>query len=889
MANGTEESIVTLTRDLVPLEALSEGTHREERKMSHHPRFMATCCALLITVTAAATERRWTVTGQEVPELAALDDMIRSQMMRHDISASSIALTKNGRLVYARGYTWDQPDVEPVQPTSLFRTGSIAKSITSIAIHQLIEDGLLSYDTPVASTLGLETVSWMSRDPWLDLVTVDHLLTHTVGWDKYDGGIDPMVFRDWQVALSLGVFPPPTRREIATFMTGQEFQFYPGSRWAYCNFGYLLLQMLAEKVTGVDFPEYVHDNVFRAVGVRRPRMAHTPRSDLAPTERDYDGDYEGDPYELTWENAYAAGGMVMSAPDLARLYTALFDDPDASGLLEPDTLGTMLELPFPASADMGYGRGWIHEKFFTDSGHTVGWLTDPDDDETVYGHGGGGPGVHAIGLWRTDGLGFFWFSNKDPLVDDFDEFLEISSWPEHDLWESVGISTEPVGSAPVESWIPVVAHSDGVGGSAWRSDVGLLNRSPISNRVRLRYRHGFFSFEDRELELAPGAARTMSDVVAEIGEYGSGALQVFSSEPLAVTSRTYNQSSEGSYGQSLDGVTATGGLEQGESAVLMQLREDSAFRSNIGVHNQWRRSARVEIELYSGDGSLLASFTRWVPPQTTVQINRPFRTIFTTGYAVITLLSGQDVYVYGSVVDNATDDPTTIPMKVGAGSDHQWIAAAASGEGSRGSLWRTDLCLLNRSSVRASVDVVFHSDDGDSTAMAIELDAGEQRTVEDVVSVVGRTGTGALEIISARPMLVASRTYNSSTGGTFGQYLDGVDAGRTARAGQTVWLPQLKQDDWFRSNIGILNTGSGVAGVTIRLFDEGGAELAEKQRRIGPGERLQMQEPFDRIAGRGDLDTAYATVTVRSGEGLIAYASVIDNVTNDPSTVTMKR
>ncbi len=538
-------------------------------------------CAAIMVAASVSAQRQWTVTGQEVPELAAIDDMVRNQMVSHGIRAASVAITKDGRLVYARGYTWDRPDVEPVQPTSLFRNGSIAKSITSIAIHQLIEDGLLSYDTRVAEFLGLQPPPGRSADPWLDLVTVDHLLTHTVGWDKYDGGIDPMVFRDWLVALSLGVLPPPTRHEIATFMTGEPFQFYPGTRWAYCNFGYLLLQMLAEKVTGVDFPEYVHDNLFRRVGVGRARMAHTPRSDLAPTERDYDGDYEGDPYALTWENAYAAGGMVMSAPDLARLYTALFDDPDASGLLRADTIDSMLSLPFSASRDLGYGRGWIFEKYFVDSGHTIGWLTDPNDGLEVYTHGGGGPGVHAIALWRTDGIGFFWCSNKDPLVNDFDDLPEIDTWPEHDLWESVGISREPVGSAPVESWIPAVAHTDGVGDSAWRSDVGLLNRSSRTNVVRLRYYHGY-EVLDRELELAPGESRVISDAVDWFGRSGSGPLQVFSSEALTVTSRTFNQSPDGTFGQSMDGVTATGGLESGESVVLMQLREEVKPHATTG-------------------------------------------------------------------------------------------------------------------------------------------------------------------------------------------------------------------------------------------------------------------------------------------------------------------
>jgi len=846
-------------------------------------------CTTIIIAASASAQRQWTVTGQDISGFTAIDDMIRDQMMLYDISASSVAITKDGRLVYARGYTWDQPDVEPVQPTSLFRTGSIAKSITSIAIHQMIEDGLLSYDTRVAETLGLQPQPGRSADPWLELVTVDHLLTHTVGWDKYEGGIDPMVFRDWLVALSLGVLPPPTRHEIATFMTGEPFQFYPGTRWAYCNFGYLLLQMLAEQVTGVDFPEYVHDNLFRAVGVGRARMAHTPRSDLAPTERVYVGDYEGDPYALTWENAYAAGGMVMSAPDLARLYTALFDDPGASGLLRSDTIASMLSMPFNASQELGYGRGWIFEKFFVDSGHTIGWLTDPNDGLEIYAHGGGGPGVHAIALWRTDGIGFFWCSNKDPLVNDFDDLPEIQSWPDHDLWESVGISREAVGSAPVESWIPAVAHTNGVGGTIWRSDVSLLNRSTRANAVRVRYYHGWEALE-HELELAPGESRVIPDVVGSFGRSGFGPLQIFSSEALTTTSRTFNQSAEGTFGQSFDGVTATGGLESGESVVLMQLREDDAARTNIGIHNQWRRFARVEVELYDGNGALVHADTWIIHPLHTMQINRPFQTFggrvdIESGYAVITVLSGQDIYVYGSVIDNATGDPTAIPMKIGDGAHRQWIAAAAHSSGVHGSVWRTDLFLLNRSGGRATAEIIFRRSDGETALLPVNVLDGRQIVLGDVVAQLGMAGSGSIEIHSDRPLLASSRTYNAGPDGTFGLFIDGVSAQATADGGDTVWLPQLQQNQAFRTNIGLVNSSDVDARVRIFLYDTSGNELVSRWRTLEPREWSQLQEPFSRIAGRTDIDAGSAKIEVESGD----YASVIDNTTNDGTAISMKR
>ena len=56
--------------------------------MQHVKKTTTLFCALMMVTAAAAAQREWTVTGQEVPELAAIDEMIRGQMMTHDISAS---------------------------------------------------------------------------------------------------------------------------------------------------------------------------------------------------------------------------------------------------------------------------------------------------------------------------------------------------------------------------------------------------------------------------------------------------------------------------------------------------------------------------------------------------------------------------------------------------------------------------------------------------------------------------------------------------------------------------------------------------------------------------------------------------------------------------------
>ncbi|MBW2425364.1 MAG: hypothetical protein JRG86_14015, partial [Deltaproteobacteria bacterium] len=460
-----------------------------------------------------------------------------------------------------------------------------------------------------------------------------------------------------------------------------------------------------------------------------------------------------------------------------------------------------------------------------------------------------------------------------------------------DLWGSVGVSLGAVGSAETEVWIPVVASSEGVGSSVWRSDVGLLNRSNFANSVRMRlYRKD--TFFDEEIELAPGEYRHIEDVMESFGKKGSGPLRVFSSEPLTTTSRTYNQAPTGTFGQHLDAVTSTGGIRQGESAVLMQLREDEIARTNIGILNQWRRDAEVEVALYDGSSLPIAYFTKTIPAQQTVQINRPFadiggRTDIESGYAVISVLSGQDIYAYGSVVDNATDDPTTVPMKLDPGSYNQWIAAAAHATGENDSLWRTDLSLLNRSGAQATAEVRYRGDDGAARNTMIVLQTGTQRLLEDVVAQLGVAGGGSLQVFSDQPVLVSSRTYNASDEGTFGQFLDGVQSTHMAETGQTVWLSRLQQNEAYRTNVGLVNTGELDATVKVELFDAAGTRLASRRRTLAPYQRLQLQEPFSRIAGRDDLDAAYASVTVEAGEGIIAYASVIDNATNDPTTVPM--
>ena len=832
---------------------------------------------------AVADRRVFTATGLEVPELAAVDEMMRDLMQDDDIRRTTAAVTKDGRLVYARGFTWDDAAVEPIEPTALFRIGSIGKAIASLAVHRLIDDGLLRHDTAVQPILRIEALPGETIDDRFDRVTVDHLLTHTGGMYSEDNIYE--VSR--RVAAATGEDLPASQDEILSYIMSHPFIFSPGTSWDYNNYGYMMLDALVDRLSGRHFVDFVNQEFFRPVGVGRARVAHQLATEAAPTEVDYDG-YEGDPHSPPLEAAVAAGGWVMAAPDLARLWSVIFDRADSGGLLSNASRDAMSESPFPVSNQIGYYRGWYGEELINAMNVSLGWLSDQDDQFFLRGHSGGGSGVATFAFWHSDNIVLVIFSNKDPVADDI-PFPEIDSWPDHDLWSSVAVFTSPAGDAETEAWVPVTAHADGVGSSVWRSDLGLLNRSTLANHVRLRLYPGD-GFIDHNLVLEPGAFRNLADVVDLFAVSGSGPVRVFASEPVSVTSRTYNLGAGGTFGQFLGSEGGARGLAEGDEAVLAQLREDPAFRSNIGLVNCWKRPARVAVDLYGGDGSLVATTNRTIQPETTIQLGRPFssvggRTDIVSGYAIVRVLEGRQILAYASVIDNTTNDPTTIPVKRAPGAARSWVAAAAHAEGAHDSQWRTDLSLLNLSGGAATTELRFRG--SGSSTMVVVLAEGEQRLIGDVVAELGMTGSGSLEILSDRPIMVGSRTYNRSDAGTFGQYLDGRSNDRLADAGATVWLPQLRQNGDFRSNIGLFNTEAAPATVRIRLYDGQGVRLAQTLKVVPAHGRLQLQEPFDRIAGRTDLDQAYATATVESGDGVEVYASVIDNRTNDPTTVPM--
>jgi N-acyl-D-amino-acid deacylase len=320
------------------------------------------------------------VTGRENPDLASFDRMMLSVMREHQPPGGALAVTCQGRLVYARGFGYaDVESRQPVRPESLFRIASISKPITAAAILQLVERGRLRPEDNAFPLLGLKPAleNAAQYDKRLDAVTLLDLLQHAGGWDTAKSP-DPM-FLSVKIADSLGTKPPAEPQEIIRWVLGRPLDFTPGERYAYSNFGYCVLGRVIEKAAGQRYEDYVRREVLGPLGIHEMRIGRTLESQRAEGEVKY---YAPKPVLATgcvgpalghkvppaygqWyqEALDAHGGWIGSAVDLAR-FAGAFDSRRKCPILGAASLARMFAPPAFAAAKDGrrpetyYGCGW---------------------------------------------------------------------------------------------------------------------------------------------------------------------------------------------------------------------------------------------------------------------------------------------------------------------------------------------------------------------------------------------------------------------------------------------------------------------------------------------------------------------------------------------------
>jgi hypothetical protein len=224
----------------------------------------------------------------------------------------------------------------------------------------------------------------------------------------------------------------------------------------------------------------------------------------------------------------------------------------------------------------------------------------------------------------------------------------------------------------------------------------------------------------------------------------------------------------------------------------------------------------------------------------------------------------------------------------GGGAYTYQVAGIAHAGGAGGSVWRSTLCVTNRSGSVANMTLVYRMASNTITRDYV-LQSNWIKEWEDVAASLfnqGANTSGSIEINSDMPLMVVARTYNEAPDGTFGQGMPGNPDSEALTSGQLGILPQLKKTSVFRTNVGMMNHGSAACNVRIRLYSETGNQIGNAIDTSVPARQWKQINDVFGEAGVGQCPIGYATIEVRTAGGMIrAYGSVVDNGTGDPTTI----
>ena len=225
---------------------------------------------------------------------------VRSVMKQTKATSVSVAFVSKGTRVWSQRFGRVDKAGKKPSSTTMYGVGSVSKTVTAIAVMQLVDAGKVSLDAPVVRYIPDFTMA----SPQYRQITVRMLLNHSAGL----GGTD---YGDW---LSDKPIPGYTDRVLAGLRTSR-LKTTPSAMNVYCNDCFTLAGLVVERVAGMAFHDYVSKNIFRPLAMKHSMYpTSTPKPGVvAPVI------HGGKVQPLQIPNVLAAGGMFSTPNDMARL------------------------------------------------------------------------------------------------------------------------------------------------------------------------------------------------------------------------------------------------------------------------------------------------------------------------------------------------------------------------------------------------------------------------------------------------------------------------------------------------------------------------------------------------------------------------------------------
>jgi CubicO group peptidase (beta-lactamase class C family) len=276
--------------------------------------------------------------------LPAFESLVRDEMAKYGVPGLTIGFIKDDQMWVKSFGLADVENRVPMTDSASYRLASVQKSMTAVAVLQLVEQGKMKLDAEIQTY-----VPYFPKKEYP--ITVRQLLGHLSGIPHY-------VNRDAEQHIKVH----KTTREAIAIFEGFDLVAEPGTKFVYSSYGYNLLGAAIEGVSGEAYGDYMREHVWLLAGMRDTRM-DDPTALIRNRVRGYQPSDSGiaNSEFIDVSSRFAAGGTRGTVPDLLRFMQALND----GRLLNRHSVelmytpmrtrdGTVSGMP----GTDGYGMGW---------------------------------------------------------------------------------------------------------------------------------------------------------------------------------------------------------------------------------------------------------------------------------------------------------------------------------------------------------------------------------------------------------------------------------------------------------------------------------------------------------------------------------------------------
>ena len=293
-----------------------------------------------------------------------IDKILNKEFKSNETGVSAL-VAKGGKVIYRKAFGKANLELDVnMTPDNVFEVGSITKQFTSVSILMLMEEGKINLEDDITKFIPNYPTKGKK-------ITIHHLLTHTSGIKSYTS------MQSFGKVMTIDESP----LKFIDFFKNEPMDFEPGEDYRYNNSGYFILGYIVEKASGMSYPKFVSEKIFKKLGMSSSYYgSHTKLIKNRATGYQKNGEYQNAQY-ISLTLPYAAGSIMSNVDDMLKWQIAV----SKNTLVKKETIDkAFTNYTLNSGKKINYGYGWS--------------LDELNGISTIE-HGGAIPGYLSMGVY----------------------------------------------------------------------------------------------------------------------------------------------------------------------------------------------------------------------------------------------------------------------------------------------------------------------------------------------------------------------------------------------------------------------------------------------------------------------------------------------------------